>query len=89
MVVNLVYMTKVYIPCYYNDILSILKKLKDQSQNAENIRSSEKTNSIYKTYINIVVPHGCHIYVKATDMATAKFVNIHIQIMHYPTVNEY
>ena len=38
-----------------------LKKLKDISQNAQNRRSGEKSNRIYETYKNTVVPHGRHI----------------------------
>ena len=48
-----------------------LKKLKDQSQNAQIISSGEKSHHIYETYKNTVMPHGCHIYVKACDMAQA------------------
>ena len=49
-----------------------LKKLKDQSQNDQNRRSGEKSNCIYETYKNTVMPHGRHIYAKASDMAKAK-----------------
>ena len=45
------------------------KKLKDIIQNAQNRRSGEKENRIYETYKNTVMPHGCHIYAKAYDMA--------------------
>ena len=31
----------------------------------------EKENRIYKTYKNTVMPHGCHIYAKAYDIAKA------------------
>ena len=34
-------------------------------------RSGEKSNCIYETYKNTVMPHGRHIYVKASDMAKA------------------
>ena len=46
-------------------------KLKDLSQNAQNIRSGEKANHIYETYKNTVMPHGRHIYANAYDMAKA------------------
>ena len=46
-----------------------LKKLKDQIQNAQNIRSVEKSNFIYETYKNILIPHGRHIYDKAYGVA--------------------
>ena len=48
-----------------------LKKLKDQSQNAQNRRSGEKKNHIHETYKNTVMPHGHHIYAKAYDMTQA------------------
>ena len=48
-----------------------LKKLKDLSQNSQNRRSGEKSNWLYETYKNKVMPHGCHIYAKAYDMAKA------------------
>ena len=46
-----------------------LKKLKDQSQNAQIRRSGRKAHHIYETYKNTVMPHGHHIYSKAYDMA--------------------
>ena len=49
-----------------------LKKLKYQSQNSQNRRSSEKSNHIYETYKNTVIPHGRYIYAKAPDMEKAK-----------------
>ena len=45
-----------------------LKKLKDQSQNDQSRRYGEKTHHIYTTYKNTVMPHGRHIYAKASDM---------------------
>ena len=48
-----------------------LKKLKDQSQNVQIRRSGEKAHHIYTTYKNTVMPHGNHIYAKASDMANA------------------
>ena len=49
-----------------------LKKLKDISQNSQNKRSGGKSNCIYETYKNIVMPHGPHIYATAYDMAKEK-----------------
>ena len=46
-----------------------LKKLKDQIQNSHNRGSVEKLHHIYETYKNTVIPHGLHIYAKASDMA--------------------
>ena len=48
-----------------------LKKLKDQSQNAKSRSSGEKAHHKYTTYKNTVMPHGHHIYAKASDMANA------------------
>ena len=48
-----------------------LKKIKDKIQNAQSRRSSEKSHHIYETYKNTVIPHGCHIYAKASDMEKA------------------
>ena len=45
-----------------------LKKLKDQSQNAQIRRSGEKAHHIYTIYKNTVIPHGSHIYAKASDI---------------------
>ena len=50
---------------------SYLKKLKDQIQNAQKRRSGEKSNHIYETYKNTVMPHGNNIYAKAYDMVKA------------------
>ena len=37
------------------------EKLKDQSQNSQNKKSGEKSNRIYETYKNTVMPHGIYI----------------------------
>ena len=47
------------------------KKIKDQSQNAQNRRSGGKANFLHETYKNTVMTHGRHIYAKASDMAKA------------------
>ena len=49
----------------------LLKKLKYHSQNAKNRRSGEKSNHIYETYKNTVIPHGLRIYTKVYDMERA------------------
>ena len=48
-----------------------LKKLKDKIQKSQSRRSGEKSHHIYETYKNTVMPHGRHIYAKASDMANA------------------
>ena len=48
-----------------------LKKLKDKIQNSQSRRSGEKAHHIYITYKNTVMPHGSHIYAKASDMDNA------------------
>ena len=48
-----------------------LKKLNDKSLNSQSRRSGEKAHHIYTTYKNTVIPHGRHIYAKASDMANA------------------
>ena len=48
-----------------------LKKLKDKIQNSQIRRSGEKSHHIYETYENTVMPHGRHIYAKASDMEKA------------------
>ena len=63
--------------CIYDKIINssllswrdrYLKKIKYQSQNAQNRRSVEKSYHIYETHKNKVMPHGRHIYSKAADM---------------------
>ena len=50
---------------------SLLKKLKDLSQNAQNRRSGGKANRIYETYKNTVMPHEHHIHTTVYDTAKA------------------
>ena len=57
-----------------------LKRLKYQSQNAQSRRSGEKAYHIYTTYKNTVMPHGSHIYAKASDIGNAT-------ILTYPKSN--
>ena len=49
----------------------MFEKLKDQSQNSQSRRSGEKAHHIYTTYKNTVIPHGSHIYAKASDISNA------------------
>ena len=72
MVFNVVYLPKLYIHHYYHGVIFILKQLKYQSQNSQNRRSGGKSNRIYETYKNTVVPYGSHIYSESYDMTKAK-----------------
>ena len=47
------------------------KTLQDQIQNAQNRITGVKSNCIYITYKNTVMPYGCHIYAKLSDMENA------------------
>ena len=49
----------------------VIRKLKDQSPDAQKIRSGEKANNIYETYKNTVMPNGRLIYSKSYDMEKA------------------
>ena len=44
-----------------------MRNLNDLSKKKR--RSSENSNRIFETYKNSVMPHGCHIYATAADMA--------------------
>ena len=44
-----------------------MKKLKDRSQNSQSRRSGEKAHHIHETYKNTFMPHGRHIYARASD----------------------
>ena len=48
-----------------------MEKFKDKIQNYQSIRSGEKSYHIYETYKNTVMPHGSHIYDKASDIEKA------------------
>ena len=67
---NVVYLPKLYIPHYFHGVISIYK-IKYQRQNAQNIRSGEKLNSVYETCKNTAMTHGCHTYAKASYMKKA------------------
>ena len=75
MVANVAYLTKVYIINVM--AISLFKKLKDMSQNAQNRRSGKRENCIHETCKNTVIPHGSHIYSKAYEMAKQKCVHNH------------
>ena len=45
-----------------------LKNSNKKIQNTQSRISGEKAHHIYETYKNIVMPHGCHIYAKASYM---------------------
>ena len=49
-----------------------LEKLKYQSQNSQNKSSGEKSNGIYETYKNAVMPHRRHISEKVYAMEKVK-----------------
>ena len=66
-----------------------LKKLKDKIQNYQSIRSSEKAHHIYTTYKNTVIPQGCHIYAKSSDMENATmctFTHLYNALPHWKCV---
>ena len=48
-----------------------LTKFKDKIQNSQSRRSGEKAHHMYETYKNPAMPHGCHIYARASDMEKA------------------
>ena len=48
-----------------------LKKMNNKSFNSQNRSYGEKSNHIYEIYNNTELPHGCHIYAKASDMEKA------------------
>ena len=63
----------IYAKSIHSSLLSwrdrYLKKLKDQSQNAQSRMYDEKAHQIYTTYKNTVMPHGSHIHDTVSDMA--------------------
>ena len=50
---------------------SVFEKLEDQILNTQNRSLVIKSNHIYETYKNILMPHGHYIYAKAYDMVKA------------------
>ena len=65
----------IYAKSIHSSLLSwrdrYLKKIKYKIQKYQIRRSGEKEHNIYETYKNTVIPHGRHIYSKASDMANA------------------
>ena len=45
--------------------------MKDKNQQSQIRRSGEKAHHMYETYKDTVMPHGRHIYAKASDIANA------------------
>ena len=52
----------------------MIEQLKDQIQNSQIRRSGEKSHHIYETYKNIMIPHGRHIYAKASDIEKSTMI---------------
>ena len=48
---------------------NVFEKLKAKIQNAQSRRSGEKSYHMFKTYKNTMMPHGRHIYAKASDIS--------------------
>ena len=69
--VNVAFLLKVYIHNCYPGVIGIWKKINDKLHNYQNRRSGDKSHHIYETYKNIVMPHGSHIYAKASDTTNA------------------
>ena len=67
----------------------MFEKLKDKSQNSQSRRSGERAHHINETYENTVMPHGRHIYAKASDMEILQCAHILSLSMHCHTGNVY
>ena len=67
---NVVYLLKLYIPQYYHGVIGILKT-EISKQKCSKRSYGEKSNYIYETYKNTVMPHGFHIYAKSYDIKKA------------------
>ena len=68
------------------------KKCKDQIQNSQNRSSGEKANRVYETYKTTVIPHGRHIYAKASDMEKATmcaYLQSDHELSHWKCVMQY
>ena len=52
--------------------LCLLKKTQGSNPKCSKQKVWGKKICIYKTYKNTVIPHGRHIYAKATDMVKTK-----------------
>ena len=68
---NVEFMIKVYIRHFYPSVIGIWKnsKIKAKMLKAEGLVRKHITKNT--TYKNTVMPNGCHIYAKASDMANA------------------
>ena len=71
MVVNVVYLPKVYTHHYHHGMIVILTTQGSKPKFSKQ-KVWGKSNRIYETYNNTVMPHGHNIYSKASDMAKAK-----------------
>ena len=71
MVVNVEYMTKVYIHHYYHAVIIVKKNLRISAKIIKREGLGKKKIHIYETYKNTVIPHRRHIYDKAYDTANA------------------
>ena len=69
-VVSVEYLLKSYIKRYYH-VVSI-KKIKDQSCNAQNRRSGEMANILFYKYKNHVIPHSNRMFKTPSDMDMTK-----------------
>ena len=71
-VVNIVFLLKSIHSSllYWRD--RYLKKMKYENQKFQSKMFGEKSHHIYETYKNSVMPYGCHIYAKSSDMSKAK-----------------
>ena len=54
-----------------------LEEIKDKSQNTQSRRSGDKAHHRYTTYKNTVIPHGRHIYSKASYMENSTLFTYH------------
>ena len=72
MVANFSLLIKLYIRHCYLGGERYWVKVKYQIPKSQKIRSGEKAHNIYETYKSTVIPHGHHIYAKASDMPKAK-----------------
>ena len=67
-VLNVVCLPKVYIRHYYHGVIGNKKYIYISNPKFSKQKVWGKENRIYITYKNTVMPHGRHIYIKASDM---------------------
>ena len=70
MVANVTYLLKLYIYNYCHGEI-VIKKTQGYQPKLSKHKVWGKSNRIYETYKNTVMPHGRHIYAKAYSMAKA------------------